>query len=295
MHGSLLSIALFTQAFQSGQVLAHCCQGLVTHIQTHVIAICHQQPPACLVVPRSATNQHLDVDMMLWGKALECDACLSPSKRAGVPLHAAVVITFCGVALCISTPQQNSLHVCSDRRAKEKRERLRSAHLAPDYLPLGGAERLTSQRAEPEGPKAAEQDSASDEDDLDMRMRFVGWDAPKPVLPVHDADAQVGCIGFSHASKCIQADILCLNGYVLKHQCLCVIRILSRVAFCSVPLGETSLSGSGYLWWNHAWPGASMAMCFQSRVRGSILLFRAQVTVLGLCRLLTTPCTCTWA
>ncbi|KAK9825809.1 hypothetical protein WJX74_009574 [Apatococcus lobatus] len=76
------------------------------------------------------------------------------------------------------------------RQAKEKRERLRSAHLAPDYLPLGGAERLTSQRPEPEGPKAAEQDSASDEDDLDMRMRFVGRDAPKPVLPAGDGDAQ---------------------------------------------------------------------------------------------------------
>jgi len=30
------------------------------------------------------------------------------------------------------------------RRAKEKRERLRSAHLAPDYIPLGGAAALTS-------------------------------------------------------------------------------------------------------------------------------------------------------
>lgn len=90
------------------------------------------------------------------------------------------------------------------RRAKEKRERLRSAHLAPDYLPLGGAERLTSQRAEPEGPKAAEEDSASDEDDLDMRMRFVGRDAPKPVLPAHDAHAQVGCIHFSLTAASMQ-------------------------------------------------------------------------------------------
>ena len=78
------------------------------------------------------------------------------------------------------------------RRAKEKRERLRSAHLAPDYLPLGGAERLTSQRPEAEAARRTEGESASDEDDADMRMRFVGRDAPKPVLPVHDAEPQVG-------------------------------------------------------------------------------------------------------
>lgn len=33
------------------------------------------------------------------------------------------------------------------RRAKEKRERLRSAHLAPDYIPLGGAAALTGNQA----------------------------------------------------------------------------------------------------------------------------------------------------
>ena len=35
-------------------------------------------------------------------------------------------------------------HNAPRRRAKEKRERLRSAHLAPDYVPLGGAAGLTA-------------------------------------------------------------------------------------------------------------------------------------------------------
>lgn len=85
------------------------------------------------------------------------------------------------------------------RRAKEKRERLRSAHLAPDYIPLGGAAALTSNQAAAEklrGSGAGGEDaggeaargsdtggSASDSDGegepgQDLRMQFGAGAAP---------------------------------------------------------------------------------------------------------------------
>lgn len=68
------------------------------------------------------------------------------------------------------------------RRAKEKRERLRSAHLAPDYIPLGGAAGLTAtsnqdaaarlrvQQRDAEGSGSEEEPDAEDA----VRMQFVG-------------------------------------------------------------------------------------------------------------------------
>lgn len=76
------------------------------------------------------------------------------------------------------------------RRAKEKREQLRSAHLAPDYIPLGGAAALTSNQgaaARLREDKGADGGGASPaggadsdnerEADADMRMQFVGGGA----------------------------------------------------------------------------------------------------------------------
>ena len=67
------------------------------------------------------------------------------------------------------------------RLAKQKRERLRSAHLAPDYVPLGGAAGLANleARLKPEGGiqqmEAAQAGSnESDEEGNDRRMTFVG-------------------------------------------------------------------------------------------------------------------------
>lgn len=67
------------------------------------------------------------------------------------------------------------------RLAKQKRERLRSAHLAPDYVPLGGAAGLANleARLKPEGGiqqmEAAQAGSeGSDEEGNDRRMTFVG-------------------------------------------------------------------------------------------------------------------------
>lgn len=76
------------------------------------------------------------------------------------------------------------------RRAREKRERLRSAHLAPDYLPLGGAAALTAGQgiasapltslgAQPLVPNTASStsgDSADEGEAPDSRMLFVGGD-----------------------------------------------------------------------------------------------------------------------
>lgn len=52
------------------------------------------------------------------------------------------------------------LDACLSRRAKEKRERLRSAHLAPDYIPLATASVLEA----PEAGGAAPARDDSDED-----------------------------------------------------------------------------------------------------------------------------------
>ena len=90
------------------------------------------------------------------------------------------------------------------RRAKEKRERLRSAHLAPDYIPLGGAAALTSNqpaadklrdgsapgggaadggeaRASDSGGSGSGSDSEGEgEAGQDLRMQFGPGAAPAP-------------------------------------------------------------------------------------------------------------------
>lgn len=70
------------------------------------------------------------------------------------------------------------------RRAKEKRERLRSAHLAPDYIPLGGAAGLTAtsnqqaaarlRNQQADGSNSEEEEEAED----GVRMQFVGGVRP---------------------------------------------------------------------------------------------------------------------
>lgn len=85
------------------------------------------------------------------------------------------------------------------RRAREKRERLRSAHLAPDYIPLGGAAALTSgnnvealplngAKAEGLSPMkgsstSGDSDSADEGEGGDSRMLFVGGDPSTPAQP----------------------------------------------------------------------------------------------------------------
>ena len=67
-----------------------------------------------------------------------------------------------------------------DRRAKERRERLRYAQPAPDYVPLGTGVSLTPASAAAgthEGGQAAGQSSGSDEDEEDdprLRLSFLG-------------------------------------------------------------------------------------------------------------------------
>lgn len=77
-----------------------------------------------------------------------------------------------------------SCHALLCRLAKEKRERLRSAHLAPDYVPLGGAAGLTSNQNAAARLRGDKTDAAvlatggdSDEErdaEADMRMQFIG-------------------------------------------------------------------------------------------------------------------------
>ena len=61
--------------------------------------------------------------------------------------------------------------------AKAKRERLRQAQLAPDYLPLGGASTLLSQdfKRKEDRPR-----SESDEEEEHMRLQFIGHLPSKP-------------------------------------------------------------------------------------------------------------------
>jgi hypothetical protein len=67
----------------------------------------------------------------------------------------------------------------TNRRAKEKRERLRSAHLAPDYIPLGGAAALSNKEAA-EKLRSRERSGGSGGSDSDreaedeMRIQFLG-------------------------------------------------------------------------------------------------------------------------
>lgn len=62
------------------------------------------------------------------------------------------------------------------RLVKAKRERLRQAHLAPDYVPLGGAGKLTSRDFKLDVPARAEADEGGSDEDLEehMRMQFLG-------------------------------------------------------------------------------------------------------------------------
>ena len=82
--------------------------------------------------------------------------------------------------LCFPDPSTKGAGFTTCRLAKEKRERLRSAHLAPDYIPLGGAAGLANleSRLRPEGSiqpnEAAPGASDSDDDNPHHRMTFVG-------------------------------------------------------------------------------------------------------------------------
>lgn len=100
----------------------------------------------------------------------------------------------CHLICCNSDPWLKSCAPClaiSCRRAREKRELLRSAHLAPDYIPLGGAAALTSRQGitstplTTSGPQpvaaaaigsgtSGDSDSASEGEAPDSRMTFVG-------------------------------------------------------------------------------------------------------------------------
>ena len=109
------------------------------------------------------------------------------------------------------------------RLAKQKRERLRSAHLAPDYVPLGGASGLADleSRLNPEGNLRAERDegsgSGSDEEDPDRRMQFIGRSKKR-------GDDEAGGL-FSHSRE-PQVFFICLS---------------SRSFCCSQSSGKTTL------------------------------------------------------
>ena len=93
---------------------------------------------------------------------------------------------------CESCPNLEPKSGC--RRAKQKRERLRSAHLAPDYIPLGGAAGLTASsnaeaaarlRGDSGGggdAAGAGGDAHSDDEEPEaedaLRMQFMGADRP---------------------------------------------------------------------------------------------------------------------
>jgi hypothetical protein len=60
---------------------------------------------------------------------------------------------------------------CPPRLAKAKRERLRQAHLAPDYIPLGGAAALAS--ADFKQSEGAVHSGSDDEQEEHIRMGFL--------------------------------------------------------------------------------------------------------------------------
>lgn len=75
------------------------------------------------------------------------------------------------LSVLVSTKHNSSL---TDfyRLAKAKRERLRQAHLAPDYLPLGGASSLLSQDFKHKD--MAKNSDSEEEAEEGMRMKFIG-------------------------------------------------------------------------------------------------------------------------
>lgn len=75
------------------------------------------------------------------------------------------------------------------RMAKAKRERLRQAHLAPDYLPLGGASSLLSQDFKHKD--MAKNSDSEEEVEEGMRMKFIGGSTKSKYVPfVHSGTAQ---------------------------------------------------------------------------------------------------------
>ena len=113
------------------------------------------------------------------------------------------------------------------RRAKEKRERLRSAHLAPDYIPLGGAAALTSNKgaaarlrddpaAGSPGVTGRDSDSEGEAEPGDeMRMKFVGGQPERQrdgggvfTVAAHDVSAVSSAVQLDFASCQLQILVL---------------------------------------------------------------------------------------
>eukprot|EP00884_Botryococcus_braunii_P016142 jgi/Botrbrau1/3210/Bobra.37_2s0040.1 len=70
------------------------------------------------------------------------------------------------------------------RRAKEKRERLRTARLAPDYVPLGGAAALLRKDAPQQEAKTGKQEGGSDsEEEVEEQLRMTFLGPPKGPPP----------------------------------------------------------------------------------------------------------------
>ena len=114
---------------------------------------------------------------------------MPPGGRAGGPAGASRWTV--AYAVEASKPYSPCAHLAlaTRRRAKEKRERLRSAHLAPDYVPLGGAAGLTASsnkqaaarlRGQRDDDGGAASEEEEDEED-GIRMQFVG--AARPGKP----------------------------------------------------------------------------------------------------------------
>jgi hypothetical protein len=134
------------------------------------------------------------------------------------------------------------------RRAKEKRERLRQAHLAPDYIPLGGASRLlaTSGRAGGAdgsdddgggggdgggdggdgGPAAGAGGGSGSEDEAEalqdgMRMAFISKQQQQPGGGRRAEGESVGCLGgpLGGSFVAVAPSPLARLQHVAKHSC----------------------------------------------------------------------------
>lgn len=92
-------------------------------------------------------------------------------------------------------PAQGMKLRCACRKAKERRERLRYAQPAPDYVPLASG-MAPAEAAATARPKKGESESDEEgEDDPRLRMTFLGRDKPvkqqKPVFAPADAHPEV--------------------------------------------------------------------------------------------------------
>ena len=121
--------------------------------------------------------------------AASIPAAAAPMPVARSAVHLAT--TAFGLLPHANSSPSHALVLVGCRRAKQKRERLRSAHLAPDYIPLGGAAGLTASsnaeaaarlRGDGAGGGDAGGDAHSDDEDPEaedaLRMQFLGADRP---------------------------------------------------------------------------------------------------------------------